>query len=231
VTWTLSYEFFFYVSLPLFGAIFIYRRQWWTIVLCLIGIYLTYKLFSLEHSLKKQILMSFLGGIFAAYWVRRPNLLAWAQTTTAGVIALVALLVVMTVFRKSYAVAPLMLLSLFFVVVASGNTLFGALKLRSVHWMGEISYSTYLLHGFLIWLMMHPLTVTPPYDLYSSGPFLVRMVLCSCLLIAVSSLTYWYIEKPGIALGKRAMLLRSRPKPAQASILAGEVQPFSIGEK
>lgn len=63
-------------------------------------------------------------------------------------------MLVLTLFRKSFAFAPLILLTPVFSIVASGHTLFGALTLRSIRWMGEISYSTYLLHGFLIWLMM-----------------------------------------------------------------------------
>ena len=95
---------------------------------------------------KKHILMSFLGGVAAAYWVRTPRLLAWSRTPVAGVIALVVLIAVLTLFRKSFAFLPLLLLTLVFSIIASGHTLFGALALRSIRWMGEISYSTYLLH-------------------------------------------------------------------------------------
>jgi peptidoglycan/LPS O-acetylase OafA/YrhL len=218
VTWTLNYELFFYATLPLFGAIFVYRRHWLHIVLCLIGIYLIYRLIGWDHGLKKRFILSFLGGIAAAYWVRRPDLLAWGQSRVAGVIALLALLIVLTAFSDSFALGPLLLLTLFFVVVASGNTLFGTLKLRSIHWMGEISYSTYLLHGFLLWLMMQRLPLVLPYELSSPLSFLLRMALSSCLLIVLSSLTFWYIEKPGIALGKKALsLLRSHLNPAQVS--------------
>lgn len=218
VTWTLNYELFFYATLPLFGVIFVYRSHWSRILLCLIGIYLVYRLIGWDHGLKIRFILSFLGGIAAAYWVRRPNLLAWGQSRAAGFIALLALFIVLTVFSENFALGPLLLLTLFFVVVASGNTLFGALKLRSIHWMGEISYSTYLLHGFLLWLMMQRLPLALAYDPSSPGFFLLRMALSSCLLIALSSLTFWYIEKPGIALGKRVLLLlRSHRNPAQAS--------------
>lgn len=204
VTWTLSYEVFFYMTLPLFSMVFLYRQGWLQTVLCLIGIYALYKVVGWEHSLKKHILMSFLGGVTAAYWVRRPTLVAWSQTRQAGVIALLVLLVVLTLFSKSFAFFPLLLLTLPFSIIASGNTLFGALTLRSIRWMGEISYSTYLLHGFMLWLMMQRLPLLIPIDSKQPLTFVLLAALCSCLLIVISSLTFLYIEKPGIAAGKKA---------------------------
>ena len=118
VTWTLSYEVFFYMALPLFGMVFLYRRSWMQTVLCLLGIYLLYQLVGWEHSLKKHFLMSFLGGVAAAYWIRHPGLRAWSQTHLAGIIALIALLVVVTQFQKSFAVMPLALLTLAFSIIA-----------------------------------------------------------------------------------------------------------------
>ena len=204
VTWTLSYEVFFYMTLPLFAMVFLYRQGWQQTVLCLIGIYALYQLVGWEHSLKKHILMSFLGGVAAAYWVRRPALVAWSQTRQAGVIALLVLLIVLTLFRKSFAFFPLLLLTLPFSIIASGNMLFGALALRSIRWMGEISYSTYLLHGFLLWLMMQRLPLLLPIDSKQPLTFVLLAALCSCLLMVISTLTFLYIEKPGMATGKKA---------------------------
>jgi peptidoglycan/LPS O-acetylase OafA/YrhL len=84
VTWTLAYEVFFYLALPLAGLVFIYRGGWLQTVLCLIGIYALYQIIGWEHSLKKHFLASFLGGIAAAYWIRRPALVAWSQSRLAG---------------------------------------------------------------------------------------------------------------------------------------------------
>ena len=213
VTWTLNYEVFFYMALPLFGAVFLYRKHWIQVVACLIGIYTLYQVIGWEHSLKKHILMSFLGGIAAAYWVRNPERMAWGQTPKAGWIALLALAIELLLFRKSFAIFPLMLLTVFFTIVASGNTLFGALRLRSIRWMGEISYSTYLLHGFVIWLLMQRLPLALPFDTKEPLVFLTLTAFSSCLLIAVSSLTFLLIEKPGINAGKRFLSWLRRKSP------------------
>jgi peptidoglycan/LPS O-acetylase OafA/YrhL len=205
VTWTLAYEVFFYLALPLAAMVFIYRGSWLQVALCLIGIYALYQFVGWEHSLKKHFLASFLGGIGAAYWVRRPQLVAWGQTPLAGVIALVALAIAFTAFNRAFGLMPLLLLSLFFVIVASGNTLFGALKPRSIRWLGEISYSTYLLHGFVLWVLVQRLPLVLHLDSRDPWIYLPLMAACTCLLIIISSLTFLYIEKPGMTAGKRVL--------------------------
>ena len=205
VTWTLGYEVFFYLALPLAAMVFIYRGSWLQVVLCLIGIYAVYQIVGWEHSLKKHFLASFLGGIGAAYWVRKPQLVAWGQTRLAGIIALLALATAITAFSRAFSLVPLLLLSVFFVVVASGHTLFGALKPRSIRWLGEISYSTYLLHGFVLWLLVQRLPHVLPIDTRETWTFLPLMALCACLLIVISSATFLYIEKPGINAGKHLL--------------------------
>ncbi|MBV6824324.1 acyltransferase [Pseudomonas sp. PD9R] len=205
VTWTLGYEVFFYLALPLTAMIFIYRGNWIQTVLCLIGIYVLYQVVGWEHSLKKHFLASFLGGIAAAYWIRRPQLAAWGKTPLAGLIALLALAIAFTAFNRAFSLGPILLMSGFFVVVASGNPLFGALKPRSIRWLGEISYSTYLLHGFLIWVLVQRLPPLLQLDARESWIFLPLLALCSCLLIIISSVTFLYIEKPGINAGKQTL--------------------------
>lgn len=213
VTWTLAYEVFFYMALPLAGLVFIYRGSWLQVVLCLIGIYTLYQVIGWEHSLKKHFLASFLGGIAAAYWIRRPALVAWSQSRLASIIAVLALVIAFTAFSRAFKTAPLFLLGLFFVIVASGNNLFGALKPRSIRWLGEISYSTYLLHGFVLWLMVQRLPLLLDIDARETAVYLPLVAVCTCLLILISSATFLYIEQPGMAAGKKVVhWLRQRQK-------------------
>jgi peptidoglycan/LPS O-acetylase OafA/YrhL len=218
VTWTLAYEMFFYLSLPLTAMIFIHRVNWLQTVLCLVGIYALYQVVGWEHSLKKHFLASFLGGIAAAYWIRRPHLVAWSKTPLAGGIALLALAIVFTAFNRAFNFGALLLTSLFFVIVASGNPLFGALKPRSIRWLGEISYSTYLLHGFVLWLLVQQLPPMLHLDARESWIFLPLMALGSCLLIIISSVTYLLIEKPGINAGKRILLWLRQDRKGQKHV-------------
>lgn len=216
VTWTLAYEVFFYLALPLAALVFVYRGNWLQVMLCLIGIYALYQIVGWEHSLKKHFLASFLGGIAAAYWVRRPALVAWSKSRLATIIALLALIIAFTAFNRAFKTAPLFLLSLFFVIVASGNNLFGALKPRSIRWLGEISYSTYLLHGFVLWMMVQRLPLILHVDAREAWVYLPLLAVCTCLLILISSATFLFIELPGMAAGKKVLhWFRQRQKGAK----------------
>lgn len=219
VTWTLAYEVFFYLALPLAAMLFIYRGNWMQTVLCLVGIYALYQLIGWEHTLKKHFLASFLGGIAAAYWIRRPQLVAWSKTPLAGIVALLALAIAFTAFNRAFNLGPLLLISVFFVIVAAGNPLFGALSPRSIRWLGEISYSTYLLHGFILWLFIQRMPLAFHLDAREAWIFLPLFALCSCLLIIISSMTYLYVEKPGINAGKKtlAWLRQSKKAPKKLS--------------
>ncbi|KAA0976941.1 acyltransferase [Pseudomonas sp. ANT_H12B] len=224
VTWTLGYEVFFYLALPLAAMVFIYRDSWLQVVLCLIGIYTLYQVVGWEHSLKKHFLASFLGGIAAAYWIRRPQLLAWSKKPLAGIIALLALAIAFTAFNRAFNLKPLLLMSVFFVIVASGNTLFGALRPRSIRWLGEISYSTYLLHGFVLWVLVQRLPLVLELDARETWIFLPLFALCSCLLIIISSLTFLYIEKPGVNAGKKTLQWLRQNRKGQKKLPAKAAQ-------
>ncbi|OAI94486.1 MULTISPECIES: acyltransferase family protein [Pseudomonas] len=218
VTWTLSYELYFYLALPLLGMIFLYRGAHLKTIACLVGLYLLAQVVGWEHSLKKKYLLSFAGGIAAAYWVRRPALVAWGRSRLAAIVAVVLLIVVMTLLRKTFAVFPLLLLSVVFFVVVSGNDLFGALRLPSARWLGEISYSTYLLHGFLLWWLAYRIYPQTGFALYEPLPFIVLIALCTPLLVLISSLTFLLFEKPGINQGKAlARWLKNKQKSRQAN--------------
>lgn len=202
VTWTLNYELFFYAVLPLLSVVFLQRPGWLKGIFAVLMIYALYQLFGLNHSLKRWILFSFCGGIAAAYWIRHPQLRIYARSTRAAVLALLSLLLVMTCFQKSFHLLPLLLLSLFFIIVASGNDLFGLLRLRAIRWMGEISYSTYLLHGILLWMTFS--WVLPKVENPTAIWILLPTIwLLSSLLIIISSITFRFIEMPGMQLGKR----------------------------
>jgi len=203
VSWTLSYELFFYLTLPCWAMIFIRRGGWLKLIVSLVCIFVVYKWMGASSVLKHAVLLSFLGGVAAAYWIRNDRCRAWAQCKTAAAIALMALSAVMLGWGNSFALVPLVLLTLFFCIVASGNVLFGALSLPSVRWLGEISYSTYLLHGLVLWLGLVCLPSLLAFDPRSPVYWTAFMVIGSLLVILLSSATFMLIERWGIDTGRR----------------------------
>jgi len=67
-------------------------------------------------------------------------------------------------------------------------------------WLGRISYSVYLFHGVVFVVFTHYLG---SYLLLLNLPAHFYVTLCMVLTLMVSSLTYKYIEKPGVGLGRK----------------------------
>ncbi len=68
-------------------------------------------------------------------------------------------------------------------------------------WMGKVSYSIYLLHTLVITLISSVLLSY--FDLARGDYFSILFVSTLILTMIFSWLTYRYIEKPGIILGKK----------------------------
>ena len=83
--------------------------------------------------------------------------------------------------------------------------------------MGEISYSTYLLHGLLIWLLMHRLPVVMQWDIQQPLVFVALAAVASSLLIVISSLTFLFIEQPGMLAGKKTVRWLRQRTPLETS--------------
>ena len=76
---------------------------------------------------------------------------------------------------------------------------------RVVHGLSEISFSVYLCHLAIIVLVKEQFQLSGP----TGVALVVALTLCS------STVTYWCVEKPGIAWGRRfSQWLKARGKPA-----------------
>lgn len=198
VIWTLRYELAFYLSLPLLGFLFFHtgRPLLAMLSLCLLILYVQ----QLSGTFKLSIAVSFLGGVAAAHWVRSDKLRFLAKGKLAGYLAVLSLIIVMVFVKNAYKIYPVFLLSIFFIVVSSGNALFLALKSKPAIWLGEISFSIYLLHGVLLWIFTHKIFVF--FSSNSTQMLALSMLGLSVLLVVAASITFLILEKNGIRLGR-----------------------------
>lgn len=71
-------------------------------------------------------------------------------------------------------------------------------------WLGDVSYSVYLIHLLIVTPVCA--IVLRDYNLYSH-PSMVRLivvlVICSPIVYVLAHISYQFIEKPGISLGKK----------------------------
>lgn len=94
-------------------------------------------------------------------------------------------------------------IGILFVSVCCKSDLFGLLKSNGLIFLGDISYSIYLVHGFILYLLFTYFDVynfngVGRIQFYSILPFVMAIV------VLVSSITYRYVEKP--FLGKANLL-------------------------
>jgi peptidoglycan/LPS O-acetylase OafA/YrhL len=146
VTWSLPYEWMFYLLLPL---LFLMRGGWpgwpWLLLgLAAIGV-------SIVRHPPLVPFTLFLGGIAAALLVRWPAFIRLCHGPLAALLALGCLIGAVTGFGTVYQIVPTLLLSIAFAIICCGNSLFGILLLPASRVLGEISYSIYLLHGLFLY--------------------------------------------------------------------------------
>lgn len=200
VDWTLKYEWLFYLSLPIL-AFTLNLNKWFTILLIFIGIYLfsqDYKIFSFNTI---HLLFFIIGGITAYLYSTTKDRFAFIQSNIISGLAII-LLISSLIFKDIYAPLPILFISLFFVVIALGNTMFGLLEKKSSILLGEISYSIYLIHGLIIYILFSYFNVIDLTSI-SSIEHTYMFPILIILIIACATLTYLYIEQPSIKLGKK----------------------------
>jgi peptidoglycan/LPS O-acetylase OafA/YrhL len=69
--------------------------------------------------------------------------------------------------------------------------------------MGEISYSTYLLHGLVLFIAIQCMYGKPYIKTLNANYYYTYIFWLTPIVIFVSFCGYTFIEKPFIALGKR----------------------------
>jgi peptidoglycan/LPS O-acetylase OafA/YrhL len=75
--------------------------------------------------------------------------------------------------------------------------------MRGALWLGEISYSIYLCHGLVLWLIMQNLLPrVSGYD-HNAKWFVVSAVGITPIVVLFCSASYLLIERPLIGLGHR----------------------------
>lgn len=128
--------------------------------------------------------------------VHFPKFLSVVKLAFSSLIALIFLIVGMFV-HEGYSIVQMLLLGVSFVMIALGNDVFGVLKSNGLKALGEISYSIYLTHGLILYLLF---TMLKLFSFREGGliDYVVLLPFVLALVSASSVITFSVIEKPFI---------------------------------
>ncbi|MGL4609975.1 MAG: acyltransferase family protein [Trueperaceae bacterium] len=214
VAWTLKYEWLFYFSLPIFAPIvrLAHKQRWLYSVLALFVLGLSGMSSTLSSSgIDTRFALFFLAGGVTAAVSSLERVRQLADHWLVSGLMLATLLGVFFFFDTALHPISALLLAMFFAPIPLGNSLFGFLRLPALIFLGDISYSLYLLHGLVIFVAFNLLLPSfmaqplPPLSLWSG------MAVLGIIIVFVSWATYSWIEKPFIQLGKTVTQRTSAP--------------------
>ena len=205
VTWTLMYEALFYLSLP----IIFYAKKIRVILIALLILILYAGMKNLYINLVYTkvhgifFILFFIGYIVSEIEIRYKHRYNF-DNNLISIINAVLILFALFYFKSAYNLLSFLILGTVFAFIVLGNSLFGLLKHNYSKILGEISYSIYLLHAIVLFVVFNLI--------YKKAPSLYHMPIVLFLAIFISILTFKYIENPlnefGHKLSKRVKAVK-----------------------
>lgn len=197
VTWSLPYEWLFYFSLPLISLFITRKFNVIAIIISLIFIFI----YTRYNSIIFTHIYSFIGGIIPALILRYNSKINLDKNWIS--IVVISLIVFAFSFNSSNEnyISKTLLIIVFTLIVLK-NSVFGILKTSFLKYLGEVSYSTYLLHGLMIYIVFCLIGFDNIKN-YSNNTYIILFIILSVCVVIISSIGYYFIEKPFINIYNR----------------------------
>jgi len=202
VTWSLKFEWYFYLVLPLL-AVAGRSRLHLPLVAAALAMSLVYAAIEISTPFPHHpiLIALFLLGMTCGSLTAN-GLAAKIAEPYSSVIVVTLVCVTFMSFSSSYTVGAIILLGGAFFLVASGCSVFGILTSRPARRLGDVSYGIYLLQGLILTVVFSSERVRE-FALASAIGHWAMILLCAILLVLVATLTHVWIERTGIEFGKR----------------------------
>jgi peptidoglycan/LPS O-acetylase OafA/YrhL len=204
VQWTLTYEWFFYLLLPIVA--YFWRKldlsPWVIFYLAVIMLYFRYAPCTIPIvGLDSSLLAPFaLGGLVSE--VSRIKIVrTHANTTTTTVLLGILLAVFLSNWSTAYSMSAYIVLAVMFLPICAGNNFFGFLNSGPMVFLGEISYDIYLFHGIVNYSLYVLILPGVMDGNISQARLFWFMLLATVVTVAVSSLAHFLVERPFLNLG------------------------------
>lgn len=193
VTWSLPYEWFFYLALP---VIALTVRSVPPTLYFLIGV--VGLAFAFKQGLEMHNLLAFGGGIFSALAVRDDSIRNIAASKIASPILIACFIIVVSLFPTAYGYPQLALISVAFTLIAAGCSLYGVFTNVVSKTLGEMAYSIYLLHGIILFTVINLLVGVDNAARMSPLSYWILIIGVTPMVILISFTTFTRIERPSM---------------------------------
>jgi peptidoglycan/LPS O-acetylase OafA/YrhL len=195
VTWTLQYEWIFYLVLPLLVA-FGRPPLFAMLVTGFLIVTLVLKRLGYESGYQAAIVaLPFVGGMLAAYAVRFTSSRKFPASPVMSCFVAASFICGALAYTPGHFSIVAVALFPAFCAIALGNDIFGLLKWRSVRFLGEISFSVYLLHGILLLAALRAINEFTPVARLSDLTFGAVCAALSVAVVTLSAVTFVLVEK------------------------------------
>ena len=198
VTWSLPYEWMFYLLLPLIAIALKIKVDTKTIVI-FTSFFIAFAL--INHASIKQF-APFVGGIFTAFLIQNKERISILKSKKFSILGSLLILGLILFFNSGKNIFALLITTIIFILIASGNSFFGLLSNYISRSFGQITYSLYLLHGILLFIVFRFIIGYEIAAKFTELQHWAIIGLCVFPIILLSQITYKYIELPFINLHK-----------------------------
>lgn len=196
VSWTLPYEWLFYFLLPLLALAFKIKVNLKTIVF-----YTTISVaIAILNKVSFTYFIPFIGGVLSAIFIYNYDLKAQLKKNIFSLIGISLVVITIAFTHRGNKPMPVLISTLFFILVASGNSFFGFLSSMLSRKLGQITYSIYLTHGIVLFVVFRYLIGFKLAAKLTEIEYWGVTALCIFPIIFISQLTFKHIERPFINL-------------------------------
>jgi peptidoglycan/LPS O-acetylase OafA/YrhL len=195
VTWSLRFEWSFYILLPSIAFLMGSRPPKGYLILSVVGLALL-----LAMTPEPVRFLAFFGGMAAAFVVRFPKIAAFCALPINGLTIVLCLALTVIFFTTAYEITPMVLLSIAFTMVAGGNTGFGIFASHTSRLLGELAYGIYLLHGLLLFSIFRFGIGFEKAANLDPRQFWTIIAVSTPALIVITFAAFKYVEKPSMKM-------------------------------
>jgi peptidoglycan/LPS O-acetylase OafA/YrhL len=196
VTWSLPYEWLFYLILPLIALLFKIKVSNQNLIIYTL-VFIAVAIINHVTFIK---FVPFFGGIIAALLIHKKSINL--KYTKYSFMFLLLVFILIYFFNNGQDILPLVFSSLLFIMIASGNSIFGILSNTYSRLLGQITYSLYLLHGIVLFIVFRFVIGYPQAAQLSDNNYWLIIACCIVPIVLISQISYKYIELPFINLFK-----------------------------